>query len=888
MQPQKIYLKDYQRSDFLIETVTIQFDLYESHTRVTNEMVFYQNKEIERISNDLSLDGDGLEILSLKIMSIEDSDASNGEWNVLKETEYSKSKNGLKICHVPEKFKLQVVTKIFPEKNTSCEGLYKSDGFYVTQNEAQGFRKITYFLDRPDVMSLYKTVITADKEKYPVLLSNGNLLEEKTLQGGRHQVVWEDPFKKPCYLYALVAGDMGMIRGAFVTKSGRHVDLRIYSNRGNEDRCSYAMESLQRSMKWDEERFGLEYDLDIYMIVAVNSFNAGAMENKGLNIFNASYVLVDSQTATDSDFRNVEAVVGHEYFHNWTGNRITLRDWFQLSLKEGLTVFRDQEFVSDLHSRSVKRIDDAKHLRNSQFAEDAGPMAHPVRPESVFSVDNLFSLTIYEKGAELIRMLYTFLGREGFCQGIGKYVELYDGQAVTTDNFIHAMELSSGREFSQFCRWYSQAGTPKLSVQGDYNEKDQVYTLEMEQSCESTPDQPGDLKEPFYFPLSMGLLGEDGEELNLVINGKNLGKEATLTVSERRHLFKFEGVKRKPIPSFLREFSSPIHLEFNYSDDELSFLMVHEKDSFVQWEAMQELTLRVLREKVDPLRDGSGETEALASYLQAYGALLKREDLDLAYKAQLIELPNLSYLAETIGWHHLERVCEARVFLSRALFEIYERSFLDIYSRLNIVNDYDLSHAEIGRRSLKKCCLQFLLEGSESYNALGVEQFKKANNMTDKLSALSALSRRESSEASKLREEFYNEYKGKPLVFNKFLKVVAHAESTGLDELREVAELPEFDMNNPNCVHSLFHGFASQNIKSFHNGDNDCYGFFVNLISDRDRENAHVGSRLASVFNIWKKLSIERQERIEPLLKGLIDGGKLSSNSYEIISKSFP
>ena len=875
MKPEKMYLRDYRKPEFLIDTVEIQFDIFSGHTIVTNTMEVRQNPEVEGAHSDLLLDGEKLELLSLKL---------NGE--ELPQSAYGITDQQLKIWNAPEKFQLQIQTKIFPEENNSCEGLYKSDHFYVTQNEAQGFRKITYFMDRPDVMSLYRTVITADQKALPVLLSNGNLIEQETLSDGRHRVVWEDPFKKPCYLYALVAGDMALVTDSFTTMSGREVELQIYCPWGSEDRCQYAMGALKRSMKWDEERFGLEYDLDIYMIVAVNSFNAGAMENKGLNVFNSSYVLANAETATDTDFANIEAIVGHEYFHNWTGNRITLRDWFQLSLKEGLTVFRDQEFTADLHSREVKRIEDVQLLRDRQFAEDAGPTAHPVRPEEAMSIDNFFSTTIYEKGAEVIRMLYVILGRQGFRRGMDKYVELFDGQAITTDDFVKAMELASGQDLSQFRLWYSQSGTPNLSVQGSYNQDQEVYTVKIVQSCPSTPGQPESTKKPFYIPLSMGLLGASGQPLSLNLDGEDLGKETTLIVNRQEQSFSFKGVKEKPVPSFLRDFSSPVKLNFEYSDQELSFLMAHETNAFTQWEAMQKMILRTLRQAVSAL--SAGESMDLPShYSESYAQILSNEKMDPNYKALVLGVPSLNFILQSLGWENFDQICQARRWLFSELFKAHGSAFLAGYESLNTKKSYELSSVEVGRRSLKNRYLDFLLRSSQDHIGLAVQQFESADNMTDRMAAFSALLHQENLQSHQAKEHFYEEWKNDPLVFYKFLRAVAGSHFTDLEELKHLSELPEFSMGVPNCVYNLFYAFAGRNLEAFHAPGTGNYEFFVDLLVRRDRENPQVGARLASVFNSWRKLDAHRQSQIEPLLRKVIQTEKLSRNTYEVLSKGF-
>ncbi|MGZ3634171.1 MAG: aminopeptidase N, partial [Parachlamydiaceae bacterium] len=587
--PKPVLLKNYTPPNYLIKKVHLCFDLEDEKTLVTSKMDFIRNPE--STSNfSLVLNGEELKLHSIKL-----------DGRLLSDAEYDVDEKILTIHNPPQAFTLQIENEINPKKNTALEGLYKSGGIFCTQNEPEGFRRITYFLDRSDVMAKYTTKIMADQKRYPILLSNGNEIGRGSLDNGRHWVEWQDPFAKPSYLFALVAGDLGLVSDTFTTMSGRKIDLRIYCDKGNEGKCAHAMQSLIKAMRWDEEVFGLEYDLDIYMIVAVDAFNMGAMENKGLNIFNTSCVLGDPSTATDANYARIETVIAHEYFHNWTGNRVTCRDWFQLTLKEGLTVFRDQEFSSDMQSRAVKRIEDVMTLRGRQFAEDAGPTAHPIKPKSYLEVNNFYTATVYNKGAEVIRMIQTLIGKEVFCRGITKYFELYDGQAVTTEDFIYAMEQVSGRNFTQFRRWYSQAGTPIVEIDSQYDANKKTLSLCVKQRCEPTADNSE--KEPFHFPLALGLLGKDGHDLPLQIAGKRLS-QSLIEIAQPEETFVFENVEELPVLSINRNFAAPIKIEMDVSKSDLLFLMAHDSDPFNRWEAGQKLAKGVMLAMVNDLSEG--------------------------------------------------------------------------------------------------------------------------------------------------------------------------------------------------------------------------------------------------------------------------------------------
>ena len=656
--PKAIHLKDYTPPPYLIDTVDLAFDLGEEVTQVRSRLELRANpsRAGDQGTAALVLDGQDMRLVSIAI-----------DGRPLEAAEYAVGPESLTIFNPPPSFTLEVVTELKPQENTSLEGLYRTSGNFCTQCEAEGFRKITYFLDRPDVMARYRTTITADALKYPVLLSNGNLVAASKMDhDGRHTVTWEDPFAKPCYLFALVAGVLVHVEDTYVTRSGRTVTLRIYVEPGNQDKCDHAMRSLKKSMAWDEEVYGLEYDLDIFMIVAVGDFNMGAMENKGLNVFNTKYILARPESATDTDFLGVEAVVAHEYFHNWTGNRVTCRDWFQLSLKEGLTVFRDQEFSSDMNSRPVKRIADVQRLRAAQFPEDSGPMAHPVRPDSYIEINNFYTTTVYEKGAEVVRMIHTLLGPQGFRKGIDLYFERHDGQAVTCDDFVAAMEDATGKDLGQFRRWYSQAGTPELDVSGEYDGHGRTYRLTVRQSCPPSPGQP--VKQPFHIPLALGLLDHQGDDIPLRLAGEEApaGNSRVLDVTEAEQVFEFVDVPTPPVPSLLRGFSAPVKLRMPYTDDDLTFLMAHDSDAFNRWEAGQTLGTRLLLDLVTD-RAERRALELSAGFLNALGKILNDPALDHAFAAQALTLPSEGYLGQQMPVIDVDGIHEVRNFARKAI-----------------------------------------------------------------------------------------------------------------------------------------------------------------------------------------------------------------------------
>lgn len=863
--PQTIYLKDYQVPEYLISTVDLDFDLHEDEVIVTSKLEIFANPKCSNKNTPLILDGEKLELRSVKI---------NGE--ELAKSAYITTEKTLTIQSVPAKFTLECVTKIEPQKNLTLEGLYKSSGMFCTQCEAQGFRTITYFLDRPDVMATYTTTIRAEKARYPILLSNGNKIAAKDLGNGRHMAQWKDPFKKPCYLYALVAGHLGKIEDSFTTKSGKNVVLQIFVNKGNEDRCAHAMDSLKRSMKWDEDTFGLEYDLDIFMIVAVDDFNFGAMENKGLNIFNSNYVLAKPATATDTDYEGIEAVVAHEYFHNYTGNRVTCRDWFQLSLKEGLTVYRDQEFSSDMTSRPVVRIGNVNHLRNSQFAEDSGPMAHPIRPQSYMEINNFYTMTVYEKGAEVIRMIATILGKEAFRKGIDKYFELYDGQAVTTEDFVYAMELASGVDLTQFRNtWYNQAGTPVLKVRGEYLADKKENLLHVEQSCAPTPGQ--EVKDPYHIPFSVGLLGKNGEDLAAKL----------LHVKKAKESFSFQNISEKPIPSLLRNFSAPVRVEYEYSFEELLFLLSKDKDSFARWEAGQKLGVQAMQQLIEHYeKDHSLQIDAKLA--KAFGEVMCDPRLDHAFVAQLLDLPEESYMAQLQKVVNPNAIHAAREFLLDEIATVNEDRLFAIYKNLNTQVPFEYSAREVGRRSLKNTALQMLVQlGKPEYQELALTQMRSANNMTDEIAALAALNLVHTKQRDIALQEFYARWKHDSLVMNKWLALQAASKVPGgLERIKFLMKDPVFNANNPNKIYSLHMRFGTLNTVQFHAVDGAAYQFFADQVMEIDERNPSVAARVVSLFNQWKRYDESRKQMMQTQLERILAKPKLSPGVYEIVSKS--
>ncbi len=859
-----VYLKDYAAPSYLIDKVNLDIRLFEEGAEVHSRLAMRRNGD----ANDHSLHLNG-EDLSLRSVSI------NGRQ--LGENEYRVEDDALVIDEVPEAFELECVTWILPQENRRLEGLYKSSSMFCTQCEAEGFRRITYYLDRPDVMAEFTTRVEADKQRYPVLLSNGNPVASGEASEGRHFVTWHDPFPKPCYLFALVAGDLHLQSDQFVTCSGRKVDLRIYVDHKNADKCDYALDCLKRSMKWDEEVYGREYDLDIFMIVAVDDFNMGAMENKGLNIFNSSCVLAKPDAATDAAYQRIEAIVAHEYFHNWSGNRVTCRDWFQLSLKEGFTVFRDAQFSADMSSAGVKRIDDVNLLRTAQFAEDAGPMAHPVRPASYMEISNFYTLTVYEKGAEVVRMLHTLLGEQVFRQGSDLYFERHDGQAVTTDDFVAAMEAASGRDLSQFKRWYTQAGTPVVDVYDDYDATAGRYTLRFRQSCPATPGQSN--KEPFHIPVALGLIGRDGGELEI--------ESSMFELRDAEAQLVFEGVSSKPVPSLLRGFSAPVRVRYQYSDEDLLFLMQHDQDDFNRWDAGQNLALRVVRALMKSEQDAE---QVLLAFIKAYKNLLSSHDVDKAMLCKMLMLPSESYLIEQSEQADVEAIHHAREALRKRLAEALEPELLSLYGVNHCIqNPPDLSFAAMSQRALKNGVLSLLAaHPGQAFLDLAIAQFEQANTMTDSFAALSALvNSGMRTEAESALNDFYQRWRHDNQVLEQWFSV--QASSATYADLHTVARLmamPEFELSNPNKVRSVIGAFCNQNHVRFHVDSGEGYRFLADQVICLDDMNPQIASRLLTPLTRWRKFDAARQEKMLQQLRRIHAKENLSKDVREVVEKS--
>ncbi len=858
------YLKDYTAPAYWIDRVDLDVRLYEDGAEVHSRLQMRRNGDAG--DGSLRLDGEELELRELVVAG-----------RKLDATDYVQDEESLLIHQVPDKFELQCITWIRPQDNKRLEGLYKSSSMFCTQCEAEGFRRITFFLDRPDVMAEFTTRVEADKKAYPVLLANGNPVDKGDLDDGRHFVIWHDPFPKPCYLFALVAGDLHLQEDSFTTCSGREVDLRIYVDHKNADKCDFALDCLKRSMRWDEEVYGREYDLDIFMIVAVDDFNMGAMENKGLNIFNSSCVLAKPDAATDAAYQRIEAIVAHEYFHNWSGNRVTCRDWFQLSLKEGFTVFRDAQFSADMSSEPVKRIDDVNLLRTAQFAEDAGPMAHPVRPASYMEISNFYTLTVYEKGAEVVGMLRTLLGAETFREGSDLYFERHDGQAVTTDDFVAAMADVSGRDLAQFKRWYTQAGTPIVTVQGDYDAESKRYTLRFEQSC---PPSPGQVeKEPFHIPIALGLLGPDGKDLSIA--------EPLFELRDATAELVFEGVESRPVPSLLRGFSAPVRLRYDYSDADLLFLMQHDSDGFNRWDAGQTLATRVIHALME---DAQLAEDSIAAFVEAYRHLLSKRDVDNAMLCKLLMLPSEAYLIEQADEADVKAIYDARELLKCRIVRALESELLQLYVANHVQQEPPrLDFEAMSERALKNTVLSLLAaDPGEEFLAIAKEQFERANTMTDSFAALSALvNSGMRSEAESALQDFYQRWRHDNQVLEQWFSVQASSPAyASLATIRQLMNVPEFEITNPNKVRSVIGAFCMQNHVNFHAERGEAYAFLADRVMQLDDLNPQIASRLLTPLTRWRKYDAGRQQLMRAQLQRIHGKEKLSKDVREVVEKS--
>lgn len=914
-QPKAIYLSDYQVPDFLIEKTDLVFSLDENETTVTSTLLIKKNSDSEKSHCPLVLHGEELVLQSIAVDGRE-----------LSDDEYQLGEESLTVI-IPDQCIITCVTIIKPEQNTALEGLYKSSGMYCTQCEAEGFRKITYYLDRPDVMSVFSTKIIADKTQYPLLLSNGNLVNEGELDNNRHWAQWYDPFKKPAYLFALVAGDLSLVEDSFTTQSGRDITLRIYVEEKDVDKCDHAMQSLKHAMRWDEEVYGREYDLELFMIVAVDDFNMGAMENKGLNIFNTSCVLAHPKTTTDAGFQRVEGVVAHEYFHNWSGNRVTCRDWFQLSLKEGFTVFRDEEFSADMGSRAVKRIEDVAFVRTTQFAEDAGPMAHPVQPPSFIEISNFYTLTIYEKGAEVVRMIHTLLGEESFREGSDLYFQRHDGQAVTINEFVNAMEAVSQRDLTQFKYWYTQAGTPIVTVTDDYDARTQRYVLTVKQHCPDTPEAKAEEKKPFHFPLSMGLI-VDGKNIPLILEGGQVtGGQVTdsevdgdevesrdeaisvtsrvLEVTQTEQQFTFINVPAKPVPSLLRQFSAPVRLSVQRTREEYLQLLAYDEDTFCRWDAGQQLAVSIIDELIQA-HQAQKTIDIDTTLLDGLRVVLEAQSsdasMDNAMVSLLLTLPSEAYLSEIASVVDAEAIHAARNQLAKHLAVGLYDLLLPCYQALNTEEPYIASADEIAKRSLKNTALSYLLLANDAADntndkhidivEICYQQFVTANNMTDSFAGLKALVHHQASDDAtracqeKALEAFYKKWQHESLVINQWLSVQATIPHvSALDTVKNLMQHESFSMSNPNKVRALIGAFT-QNLIAFHQTSGEGYRFLAEQVVALNATNPQIAARIIAPLTRWKKYDACRQVMMKNYLTEIKNTPNLSKDVYEVVSKS--
>jgi len=860
-------LEDYAPPAFLIDRVELDIELFEDHARVRARLAVARSTEA---SPPLVLDGEELELESV---ALDGRRLGPGEFTL--ETER------LTVAGVPGRFALETVSRIEPRRNTQLMGLYAAANGFFTQCEAEGFRRITWFLDRPDVMAQYTVTIHADLEKYPVLLSNGNRVASGVGAAGRHWVKWHDPFPKPCYLFAMVAAKLDRLDDQFTTRSGRRAGLAIYVDPGKLDQCGFAMEALKRAMKWDEDVFGLELDLDNYSIVAVGDFNAGAMENKGLNVFNTKYVLARPDIATDGDFLNIDRVVAHEYFHNWTGNRVTCRDWFQLSLKEGLTVFREQEYGADIYSRAVERIREVRHLRSAQFAEDAGPMAHAVRPDTYIEIGNFYTTTVYEKGAEVVRMIHTLIGADDFRKGMDLYFARHDGQAVTCDDFVRAMADAAGADLSQFMRWYGQAGTPVLEVEGAYDAGRRHYVLSVRQSCAPTPGQ--EVKLPFHIPLAVGLVGPDGRDLLP-------GATQVLSVRNSEERFAFENIDgvpgRAPVPSLGRGFSAPVIVKYAYTEDELTHLMAHDSDPFNRWDASQRLALGLMLRGVDALKSGN-ELPLPSAFFGAFSRLLASAGKDPAFAAEVLMLPSEAYVAEQMEVVDPDAIHDVRIEMRRELAAVLKEPLFAAYHASRPSGPYAPDAASAGKRALRNAALGLLMELDEpGVRSLCMRQFETADNMTDALAALSLLANCDCSERAAALGRFYAKWKDEPLVVDKWLGVQSSTRlPSALADTKRLLAHPAFNIRNPNKVYALIGGFRGNQVR-FHAADGSGYAFLADQVVALDAINPQVAARMARGFDRWRKFDAGRQARARAALESICNTAGVSRGVLEIASRA--
>ncbi|XP_057977559.1 puromycin-sensitive aminopeptidase [Malania oleifera] len=882
--PKEIFLEDYKLPDYYFDTVDLNFWLGEEKTIVSSKIVVFPR--VEGTSFPLVLDGQELKLISVKV---------NGK--ELKKGDFNLNSRHLTLQSPPSgTFTLEIVNETYPQNNTSLEGLYKSSGNFCTQCEAEGFRKITFYQDRPDIMAKYTCRIEGDKSLYPVLLSNGNLIQQGELEGGRHFALWEDPFKKPCYLFALVAGQLESRDDTFITRSGRKVSLRIWTPSQDVPKTAHAMYSLKAAMKWDEDVFGLEYDLDLFNIVAVPDFNMGAMENKSLNIFNSKLVLASPETATDADYAAILGVIGHEYFHNWTGNRVTCRDWFQLSLKEGLTVFRDQEFSSDMGSRTVKRIADVSKLRNYQFPQDAGPMAHPVRPHSYIKMDNFYTVTVYEKGAEVVRMYKTLLGSSGFRKGMDLYFKRHDGQAVTCEDFFAAMRDANDADFANFLLWYSQAGTPRVKVTSSYNAEAHTYSLKFSQTVPPTPGQP--VKEPMFIPVAVGLLDPSGKDISLssvyhdgvlqplASNNDKQVHTAVLRLTKKEEEFVFSDISERPIPSLLRGYSAPLRLDSDLSDSDLFFLLAHDSDEFNRWEAGQVLARKLMLGLVSDFQQNK-QLVLKPEFVHGLKSILCDSSLDKEFVAKAITLPGEGEIMDMMEVADPDAVHAVRSFIRKQLACELKAEFLSTVENNRSSEQYVFNHPNMARRALKNIALAYLvaLEDPE-LTELALHEYNTATNMTEQFAALAALAQNPGKTRDDVLADFYNKWQDDFLVVNMWFALQATSDIPGnVENVRNLLKHPAFDLRNPNKVYSLIGGFCGSPV-NLHAKDGSGYKFLGEIVVQLDKLNPQVASRMVSAFSRWRRYDEKRQGLAKAQLEMIMSANGLSENVFEIASKS--
>lgn len=872
--PKETFLADYQVPNYLIDSVSLHFDLNRSDTKVRSILSMRRNPEGQ--GGDCILDGEQMELVSIKL-----------EGRTLQGNEYQRTDTNLLISAVPDKFNLEIETLIHPDQNTILEGLYHSGSLLCTQCEAQGFRRITYYPDRPDVMSVFTITIAADKAECPIMLSNGNLDEQGQFDDGRHWVRWHDPHPKPAYLFALVAGDLHRQKDSFVTMSGRTVALEIYVDSENSHKCDHALKSLKQAMVWDEETYGREYDLDVFMIVAVNDFNMGAMENKGLNVFNSACVLASPETATDRDYYTIQSIVGHEYFHNWSGNRVTCRDWFQLSLKEGFTVLRDQQFSADMNSAAVQRIEDVNQLRTMQFAEDAGPMAHPVRPASFIEISNFYTVTIYEKGAEVVGMIKTIVGEEGFRKGTDLYFDRHDGQAVTTDDFVKAIEDANNVDLTQFKRWYSQAGTPKLTVTTEYDVVRQQFIISLKQDCPATPDQQQ--KAPFHIPVAIGLLDKQGNHVELQQLGEtepSQNETQILSITEQEQQVTFINIKSEPVLSLLRGFSAPVKVDLMRSNFELAFLMANDTDSFSRWDAGQQLLINTLLQLVAVVKQGNKLILPM-ELIEQFSKVLADAESEPALVAKMLILPSENYLAAQQTLADVDAIHTARSFVKKEFAVKLKPQFSKLYSALTTKEAYAFNADAMAKRSLKNICLDYLLvSGDPMQTQRCLKQMKQADNMTDTLAGLTSLVGQVGPESEHALRAFYEQWQHDKQVVDKWLAVQAQSNLPNtLIRVKGLMKHPAFSMKNPNNVRALIGQFCRNNPVNFHAADGSGYQFLAQQILVLDKLNPQIAARQLGAFNSWRQYDVQRQDLMRKALDSIAQQPNLSADVYEIVTK---